>query len=370
VDAWREQADGRAIVRGTTLAEAEREYRLKAAQLRRRVWDPIAAHVGGASRVFVVPDGALSLISFSALPIGRDRYLLDDGPTLHYLATERDLVPSEAPPPGRGLLAVGGAAFDEAGPPGSISRAPTGAGCRSLAAAHFEPLPGTTNEVSDLARLWPSASGATADDVLVLSGRGATKTAVTRAVAGKRVVHLATHGFFLQPGCDSHPGGTRAVGALASGSSATPVLVDNPLLLSGLAFAGANRSGAGHSGGVSGILTAEEVAGLNLQGTEWAVLSACNTGLGKIKAGEGVLGLRRAFQIAGARTIIMSLWSVEDQATRMWMRALYQERFLNGAATADAVRSASLQVLRSRRGHRQSTHPFYWAAFVAAGDWR
>ena len=100
------------------------------------------------------------------------------------------------------------------------------------------------------------------------------------------------------------------------------------------------------------------------------MLSACDTGLGEIKAGEGVFGLRRAFQIAGARTIIMSLWSVEDQATRLWMRTLYEGRFQRHLTTADAVREAGLSVLRERRNKGQSTHPFYWAAFVAAGEWK
>ena len=89
-----------------------------------------------------------------------------------------------------------------------------------------------------------------------------------------------------------------------------------------------------------------------------------------MKAGEGVFGLRRAFQVAGAHTVIMSLWSVDDQAARLWMRALYQNRFQKHLSTADAMREASLTVLRARRSHAQSTHPFYWAAFVAAGDWR
>ncbi len=119
-----------------------------------------------------------------------------------------------------------------------------------------------------------------------------------------------------------------------------------------------------------GILTAEEVVGLNLQGTEWAVLSACDTGLGEIRAGEGVFGLRRAFQIAGVRTVIMSLWSVDDQATRQWMHALYKGRLEDKRSTADAIRNASLTVLRDRRARGLSTHPFYWGAFVAAGDWR
>jgi CHAT domain-containing protein len=103
---------------------------------------------------------------------------------------------------------------------------------------------------------------------------------------------------------------------------------------------------------------------------EWAVLSACDTGVGRIQAGEGVLGLRRSFQMAGADTLIMSLWSVDDEATRRWMKALYEGRLIQRMDTAEAVRHASITVLRERRSKGLSTHPFYWGAFVAAGDWR
>jgi hypothetical protein len=231
------------------------------------VWDPLTTHLSGASTVFVVPDGALNLVSFPSFPIGTTRYLVETGPVLHLLTAERDLLRDVAPAPGRGLLAVGGASYNAA--------------------------PGTT----------------------VASIRGTDR------------------------GCD------------------------NVVLQFG------DLPGARREQRDNGILTAEEVASLDLHGTEWAVLSACETGLGEIKAGEGVVGLRRAFQIAGVRTVIMSLWSVEDQATRAWMRALYQERFQNGASTAEAVRNASVRMLRDRRAHGQSPHPFYWAAFVAAGDW-
>ncbi len=165
--------------------------------------------------------------------------------------------------------------------------------------------------------------------------------------------------------------GTRGVGGLSTNQRPSAALAaENPLLLSGLALAGANGRAAAGPDEDDGILTAEEVASLDLTGVEWAVLSACDTGVGEIRAGEGVLGLRRAFQIAGARTVVMSLWSVEDQAARAWMRALYEGRFQSRLTTADAVHAATLSVLRERRAKGQSTHPFFWAAFVAAGDWR
>jgi CHAT domain-containing protein len=142
------------------------------------------------------------------------------------------------------------------------------------------------------------------------------------------------------------------------------------LLLSGLALAGANQRQSAGLREEDGILTAEEVAALDLDGVEWAVLSACDTGLGQITAGEGVLGLRRAFQIAGAGTVVMSLWPVDDGASRVWIRALYEGRFRRHLPTADAVRAASLTVLHERRKQGISTSPFFWAAFVASGDWK
>ncbi len=109
---------------------------------------------------------------------------------------------------------------------------------------------------------------------------------------------------------------------------------------------------------------------MDLTGVHWAVLSACDTGAGFVREGEGVFGLRRAFQIAGARTLIMSLWSVDDESTGRWMRALYRARLERDLSTAESVRAASLELLSERREAGESTHPFFWAGFVATGDWR
>jgi CHAT domain-containing protein len=153
-------------------------------------------------------------------------------------------------------------------------------------------------------------------------------------------------------------------------SRSKPMVGENPLVLAGLALAGANHRTAVGPEQEDGILTAEEIASMDLASAEWAVLSACDTGVGEIRAGEGVFGLRRAFQIAGVGTLIMSLWSVDDEGSRRWMAELYEERLLKGLGTAEAVREASLKLLRDRRKRGQSTHPFHWASFIAAGDWR
>ena len=362
--------------------------------LRQRVWDPVAVHLGSARRVFVVPDGAINLLPLAALPVGSERYLLESGPVIHYLSAERDVVADESASPARGtgLLAVGGPAFADGSSfaqARSAQSSPTSfraasSNCLTFRSLRFGALPASGAEAEGVAGLWqqfdvdavfqPSVDQA-------LTGTTATESAFKRLAPGRRVLHIATHGFFLGDDCAPAVEGTRSVGGLVSGATvvARPAgtgeirrrsIPENPLLLSGLALAGANRRASAAPSEEDGILTAEEVAALNLEGVEWAVLSACDTGLGTVAAGEGVLSLRRAFQVAGVRTVIMSLWSVEDRATRLWMEALYRARLAEHLDTADAVRAASLSLIRERRARGQSTNPFYWAAFVAAGDWR
>jgi CHAT domain-containing protein len=355
-----------------------------------------------------VPDGLLNVVSLGALPAAGTTYLVDEGPVIHYVSSERDLAagPATRPDAGRGLLAIGGPAYGDASTFSSLGKRPqrpateaatnhAGSGriseatpssyhrrdteCGSFESLRFAALPATLGEAEDVRQIWEQlgrpAFGQD-EEARSLTGGAATERAVKQLTPGIRILHLATHGFVLDGECSSGPVETRAVGGVASGPARTSRprqgvdLPDNPLLLSGLAFAGANRRSAAGPDDEDGILTAEEVVALDLRGLEWAVLSACETGLGEIRSGEGVFGLRRAFQIAGARTVIMSLWSVDDRSTRDWMRGLYEARLGRRLNTADAVRSASLTVLRARRAKGQSTHPFYWAAFVAAGDWR
>ena len=144
-----------------------------------------------------------------------------------------------------------------------------------------------------------------------------------------------------------------------------------PLRVSGLALSGANQRGGSSPPPASedGLLTGEEIVSLDLSDVEWVVLSGCQTGIGLARAGEGIFGLRRSFQIAGARTLILSLWPVGDNEPQAWMMELYRERAAGGT-TADVTRRASLHVLAQRRKAKVTTHPFFWGAFVATGDWR
>ena len=367
VSEWRKTASGENTSGMITRDRAEALYIAVADRLRSAVWDPIEAHIADARQIFVVPDGTLNLVNLAALTDRQGRYFVERDAVIHYLSTERDVVVGTVGSKSQGgLLAVGNPAFDEGGPPSRAQPATKRSACEPAGPARFGNLPGSLGEVNEISQLWPRSGTSI---VTVLSGSTASETAVKKALTGRRVLHFATHGFFISDACP--PDGSRSAGVARSSAAAQFAEEgrENPLLLSGLAFAGANRRGAALDED-DGILTAEEVAGLNLNGVEWAVLSACDTGLGEIRAGEGVFGLRRAFQVAGVRTVIMSLWPVDDQATRAWMRALYEARFRRGLSTADAVHSASVAVLSERRAKKQSTLPVYWAAFVAAGDWR
>jgi CHAT domain-containing protein/tetratricopeptide (TPR) repeat protein len=361
IRAWRETL---IEVPTAALRRSESGYREIATSLRRRIWDPLVPHLGAAERVLIVPDGSVNLLAFAALPAEGNRYLLERGPLLHYLSSERDLVP---PPtsaePAQGLLAIGGAAFDADEPVRSthdeVFRGRR-SGCSAFRLRRFDPLPETAREVDDIAALWIDRSGVDPESAVVRTGPAASEAAFKREAPGRQVLHLATHGFFLDESCISSTESERDPHGLR----------ENPLLSAGLAFAGANRRASALPGADDGILTAEEIGALDLGGVEWAVLSACDTGVGEIRAGEGVLGLRRAFEVAGTRTLIMSLWPVEDRAARRWMRELYGARLENGSDIARAARAASLAVLERQRASDLGGHPSRWAAFVAAGGWR
>jgi CHAT domain-containing protein len=354
VRTWRGEIERERKAAGHSQARNEASYRAAADSLRKLVWDPAGARLAHAGRVFIVPDGALQYVNFAALPTADGRYLVESGPLLHLLSAERDLAGErQAPSSSSRLLAIGDPAFRarESGDGPLLSRTVyrgEHSSCSDFAGTVFEPLPQSAVEVRTLAGIWKQTGG----QAETLTGATATEAAVKRDAPGARVLHLATHGFFLDS-CEGEQ-----------------VALENPLLRSGLALAGANHRNAAHGDQEDGILTAEEASSLDLSAAEWVVLSGCETGLGEIKAGEGVLGLRRAFQEAGARSVITSLWAVDDAEAQQWMVQLYRNRFTRGAGTAEAVRDADRKMIGTLRAAGQSTHPFHWASFVAVGDWR
>jgi CHAT domain-containing protein len=339
VTRMRASADAESHAGGLGGVRNEREYREAGAELRKRVWDPLQAELAGAKLVLVVPDGVLNLVPFSALPAANG-YLVEQGPVIHILTSERDLLPANPVDKKAGLLALGSPAFElgRADAPAATLRGGD-IKCDTFTQMEFHPLPGSLNEVKDISsafRRWNAQ-----EPEQLLTGEDATRDRFLDAAPHSRILHIATHAFVLDKSCGN----------------------GNPLLHSGLVFAGAN------SARNSSILTAQQIAALDLSGVDWAVLSACNTGNGELRDGEGVLGLERSFRVAGARSVIMALWPVDDQVTREFMRGLYAERFGRHATTADAVWNSTRKLLKERRAAGQSTHPWYWAGFVGAGGW-
>jgi CHAT domain-containing protein len=220
----------------------------------------------------------------------------------------------------------------------------------------FLPLSGTAEEAKALSTI--------IRDVKVVVGAQATEESLKKVI-GPRILHVATHGFFL-PDEKEKPGqkqGSRQLQFTIGDSTKAAPGIDNPLLRSGLALAGANQRQGGAD--EDGILTALEVAGLDLAGTELVVLSACETGLGDVRNGDGVYGLRRTLVIAGAKSQVMSLWQVSDAATRDLM-VEYYKRLQAHEGAGEALRKVQLEMLQSS----ERSHPFYWASFIQSGDWR
>jgi len=342
-------------------------------ELRQRIWDPLVPHLGSAADVLVVPDGSLNLVSFPALSLADGRFLIEDRFRFHLLATERDVLElSPRQEHGAGLLLVGGvdygtAARRDGATVHAVSSSTRTVGCR-WALPFFSSLPATMDEVHALDLLWRTATKPQRLALpIVLSGADAVEDRVKRLAAGKRILHFATHGFIGLGECSDPRPAVRGVGELSL-ASASPVANGG---VAGLALSGANRTDGPGDDNEDGILLADEVVDLDLRGVEWVVLSACKTGLGTVQAGEGVLGLRRAFQIAGARTLITSLWAIDDKAAQEWMLRLYSLRLSpKPESTLRAVNQATLGSLCDRRQRGLSTNPFFWAAFAAAGDWR
>jgi CHAT domain-containing protein len=234
-------------------------------------------------------------------------------------------------------------------------------GCGDLKEILLRPLPATRSEVEKIAAKWKESNR---EDIAVYFGSDATEDRFKAEAQGKRVIHLATHGYFLEGTCQ--PNVEIRGRRFSQGRS---FIGENPLLLSGLFFAGANRHGEGadSAGTEDGILTAYEVSGMDLEGTDLVVLSACETSLGEVKEGEGIYGLRRAFQMAGARTVISALWPVSDKAMAEIMSRLYDSE---GESLPRIMRRIQLARLRELRAANEVDHPYSWGAIMALGDWR
>jgi CHAT domain-containing protein len=211
----------------------------------------------------------------------------------------------------------------------------------------FAPLPQSAIEVSEVGTL-ARAAGL---DALVLVGAEASEAAFKQLAPGRAYVHLASHGFWLDDTC--------RVASRAAGSG---------LLRSGIVLAGANAGVVDPATGEDGILTAEEIGGLDLRGTQVLVLSACETGLGEGVPWEGVVGVKRAFRGAGAEALVTSLWKVDDRAAREWMREFYHALWSKAGDPGRAGRAATRALVARDRAAGREPDPFTCGAFVVTAS--
>jgi CHAT domain-containing protein/tetratricopeptide (TPR) repeat protein len=330
--------------------------------LRKIIFDPLINDFHGLNRLYISPDGDLNLLPFETLPLD-DGSFLSERLEISYLNSGRHLLRSSRSPRldlGPSLV-VANPEFLLRCDKNQLSEVscrdkPTrGLGARDLinSQIRFEPLPGAQREGASVSirigthQFWTGAEA--------LESR-------IKTIRSPQILHIATHGFFL-PNREKE---LNEVSHLSIGKARRlhgPGM-ENPMLRSGLALAGAQtylENGFLPAEAEDGLLTAEDVSGMDLRGTELVVLSACDTGRGEAKVGQGVFGLRRAFEIAGARTMITSLWKASDGATCELMIAFY-DGLKNGKTKLSAFRSAQEKL------RRKYHHPYYWGAFILIGD--
>ena len=313
-----------------------------------QVWVPIEKTLpAGTRKIILSPDGALNFISFATLLNAKDEFLVEKY-SIHYVASGRDLLRENEASTTEVLAVFGNPDFDTKSKLIAQQTDSNSAGVvpvsekQDFKSVSLPQLPGTEEECTEL-KIQAKALG---KPIEVFLGPQATE-AQLREVNSPRILHLATHGFFLPEDWDE-----------AWKESGMPVILKNPMRRSGLALAGAeNTLKAWAQGKVppsdnDGILTAEEVGALNLKGTWLVVLSACDTGAGEAKAGEGVLGLRRGFIQAGAQNLLMTLWSISDETTVQIMHDFYDRALASGNAPQSLldVQREWLVKLRQKRG--------------------
>jgi CHAT domain-containing protein/Tfp pilus assembly protein PilF len=351
-------------------------------KLSQLVYAPFAPYLTNVSHLIVCPDGQLSRLPFEMLPVG-NKFLIEEK-TISYVTSGREVVRLASPKSkvqSSKSLVMGNPDFDldlegrrrreesltkkSESEMSLLTSSPTRSLSRSYRGMTFPPLPGSGVEATNVA-------GLLGTDATLRLGADA-REAELKAVVSPRVLHLATHGFFLSDQEFKHtnslawssvPSLAGRPGPARNGGTETPNW-ENPLVRCGIALAGANHAQQiTNAIAEDGLLTGLEASLLNLQGTELVILSACDSGTGEVKIGEGVMSLRRAFRIAGAETVLASHWPVSDKATSQLMTE-FMRRWRSGEPRAKAWREAQLSLLRSK----DFSNPYFWAAFTLTGQW-
>lgn len=295
-----------------------------------QILKPLMPAIRRHKRLIISPDAELWTVPWSALPVATNKYAIEQF-AIQYVVSGRSLVAKTPKGNLTDPVVLYEPDYNHGVQPG-----------RSLNA--FSPLPGTKVEGESIRPLIARYTKASVETLT----RSAANEAAIKALKKPRIAVFSTHGFY-------------------DGERITKAKIANPLLRCGLALAGANTldQASGFSGN-DGVLTGLEIAGLDLRGTELVVLSACQTGLGQVQVGEGVQGMRQAFQLAGAQSVVATLWSIPDMETAVLMKEFFTQ-LVAGKKHADALRFAQLKVILQRRAQTRAAHPIYWAAFTLTG---
>jgi CHAT domain-containing protein len=352
-------------------ADAEKAVREPLAALARKVLHPLLPHIGQTKHWIVSPDGNLWLVPWAALPlpVPDEKYAVEEH-TLSYAVSGRDLVEHlPARPAPSSPLVLADPDFDLGLDELEVvnrrllreleAPAETRGLSQALRVGRIPRLPGTAGEAAAITAPLRKYAGVTPR---VYTGQEATE-GVFLAVRNPKVVVLSTHGYFLPE--DRVDSKERDLPGLVDGKQ-HGLRMENPLLRCGLLLTGCNHANRNPKAADNGVLTGLQIAGTDLRGFELVVLSACETGLGEVRNGQGVAGLRQAFQLAGARTVVATLWQVPDQETAQLMIG-----FFNNLAAkqdrAEALRNAQLALIKARRDKTAAAHPYFWAAFTVTG---
>jgi CHAT domain-containing protein len=313
------------------------------------LWKPLVpALPKRTARVWLSPDGELARIPWHLLPT-------TDRATRHILVSQcdsaREVAALSSPQKGAGtarpvLFLAGGVDFDAGAAAPGVRRG-----------GEFEKLPGTAGEIARLRALAEKGGF----DVAVASGSDASKERVRMELQKAAFAHLATHGFFFQ----ERPAPSSRGRDTEPDASARRTAGRNPLVESGIALAGANLRDV-TTQEAKGLLTAEELVGLDLSHCQLVTLSACDTGRGEEVTGQGVMGLRAACLAAGARSMVMSLWTVPDESTAKLMQAFYANLWEKKLPRVEALRRAQESVRDDPSGSFRE--PIHWAGWVLAGE--
>jgi len=317
----------------------------------------ILYYIGRCRKIYISPDGDIALLPFESLPLPDNRYVVEDF-EISYIDSGRDILRFQHHQKSKSLpIVIADPNYDltsesTKGKKKSPLR-DVKVGIKKEQHCYFHRLEGTRQEGESVRNLLKFAIILLDNDVL---------DEEVKKIRSPEILHIATHGFFISKLKGDY---TEVLLSILNIKK-----FENPLLRSGLALAGANaflqgKSPAEYAG--DGLLIASDVTGMDLTGTDLVVLSACQTGLGEVRSGEGIYGLRRAFTIAGARTQIVSLWSVPDYETKELMISFYT-KLSDGKGKAEALREAQRELIAKLRNEGKADYPFLWGAFICVGD--